>query len=125
MITEPLTRLTEWHGWIIMGRLTYGSYLLHMNLMHAVSGSKAQLIHVVYSDVVSFFNVKQEQTSLLMVSDSHKHVRNNRSVIGASVAFLFARSFVKVSWRKLYTYSGRQRAFLPISCSLERFCCTA
>ncbi|XP_072942310.1 nose resistant to fluoxetine protein 6-like [Epargyreus clarus] len=49
---EDLIReFLEWRGWVVISKLSYSVYLLHVNFIHVLLGARTQLSHV------SFFHV--------------------------------------------------------------------
>ncbi|XP_068620642.1 nose resistant to fluoxetine protein 6-like [Battus philenor] len=52
----------EWNGWTMLSKLTYCSYLLHLNIIHIMMGVRTQLTHV------SFFYVVMSHLGVVTLS---------------------------------------------------------
>ncbi|XP_013163121.1 PREDICTED: nose resistant to fluoxetine protein 6-like isoform X1 [Papilio xuthus] len=57
-INERISRLFEWEGWVVPGRLSYCVYLVHLNMVHVLLARRTHLSHVsIYNLALSFVGV--------------------------------------------------------------------
>lgn len=52
IISDVQRPILEWKGWVVPSRLSYCTYLIHVNIIHILLGARTQLGHVSFFYVV-------------------------------------------------------------------------